>query len=98
MPFTNAYHGGSGEPFDLAGRIDAELRARIEDAVDYVCLGAMAQAREASGSPAPAAANERDRAEYMRRVREFLELLRGELSKKSWDLRGRRFIGVRWRN
>ena len=79
MPFTNAYHGGDREPADLGARIDAELRARIEDAVDFACLDVMVDARKTRDAPAPAAENVRDREEYTARVASFLEHLRREL-------------------
>lgn len=80
MPLTNAHHGGGErEPLDLAARIDAELRTRIEDAVDYACLDAMVKARQDRGAPAPEADNPRDREEYDRRVAEFLERVRAAL-------------------
>jgi hypothetical protein len=80
MPLGNAHHGAEGEPFDLARRIDGELRTRIEDAVDDACLSAMVKSREARGELPPAADNERDRQEYMARVAAFLELLRVEIT------------------
>lgn len=84
MPFTNAHHGEDAQRdgdarLDLAARIDAELRARLEDAVDYACLAAMVTAREARGAPAPVADDPRDRDEYTRRVQEFLERVRSLL-------------------
>jgi hypothetical protein len=84
MPFTNAHHGDDAHRegntrMDLAARIDAELRARIEDAVDYACLEAMVKSREARGAPAPAADDPRDRDEYVSRVRELLERVRTTL-------------------
>jgi hypothetical protein len=72
----NVHHSGDPEPLDLAARIDAELRARIEDAVDFVCLEAMVREREARGEPAPAPDDPRARAEYDRRVIAFLERVR----------------------
>jgi hypothetical protein len=76
-PFTNAYHGPDHrEPASLAARIDGELRARIEDAVDYACLDAMVHARRACDAPFPGADNPGDRAEFMARVETFLERLR----------------------
>jgi hypothetical protein len=80
MPLGNVHHGGEREPFDLAGRIDGELRARIEDAVDHACLAAMVKNREARGEAAPASDNPRDRQEYMARVSAFLEVLRVEIT------------------
>ncbi len=79
MPFANTHHGGEREPLDLGARIDAELRSRIEDAVDFACLDAMVQARAASGQRAPVADDPRDREEYTRRVRAFLERVRAVL-------------------
>lgn len=79
MPYTNAHHGGDREPLDLTARIDAELRTRIEDAVDYACLDAMVKARQDRGAPAPVADNARDRDEYNRRVTDFLEHMRAAL-------------------
>jgi hypothetical protein len=81
MPLTNTHHGddthrGDDARLDLAARIDAELRARIEDAVDYACLDAMVKARDASGAPAPVADDPADRDEYNRRVAALLERIR----------------------
>jgi hypothetical protein len=77
MPFTNAYHGPGGrEPRALGGRIEAELRARIEDAVDYACLDAMVRDRRARGAAPPVADAPADREEFQTRVRDFLERLR----------------------
>lgn len=90
MPYANAHHGDPAQPFDLAARIDAELRTRIEDAVDLVCLEAMVKARQAGGGPPPAADDPRDREEYHARVRAFLELLRTELAAALSDEQRRR--------
>jgi hypothetical protein len=84
MPLTNAHHGDDAHRsddarLDLAARIDAELRARIEDAVDYACLDAMVKAREASGAAAPVADDPGDRDEYNRRVSALLERIRTAL-------------------
>jgi hypothetical protein len=84
MPFTNVHHGDDAHReddarMDLAARIDAELRARIEDAVDYACLEAMVKSREARGVHAPVADDPADRDEYVWRVRELLERLRSAL-------------------
>ena len=86
MPFENAHHGDDaarGAPrVDLGARIDAELRARIEDAVDYACLNAMVRSRAARGARPPAADDPRDRAEYVERVTAFLEELRVALARR----------------
>ena len=89
MPFVNAHHGGA-EPFDLATRIDGELRTRIEDAVDFACLDAMVKARDAHGGAPPAADDPHDRVEYLARVTAFLDLLRQELTGRLTDEQRRR--------
>jgi hypothetical protein len=81
VPLSNAHHGGRREPADLASRIEAELRSRIEDAVDMACLDAMVKARQAAGAPPPAVDSPRDREEYTARVRALLERLGAELTR-----------------
>ena len=54
-PFNTSLRRGAGEPHDLIARVEAEIRDRIGEAVDFVCLEAMVDARRASGLPAPAA-------------------------------------------
>ena len=76
MPLSNSHHDGAPERPDLAARIDSELRGRIEDAVDFVCLDAMVREREALGEPGPTPDDPRARAEYDRRVAAFLERVR----------------------
>jgi len=66
----------AGEPRDLSARIEAELRERIEEAVDFACLDALVAGRRARGLPAPVADSARDREEFTRSVRAFLERLR----------------------
>lgn len=65
---------------DLDARIEFEVRERLEEAVDYVCLDALVRARRARGLPPPAADNPDDRRAYTANVLAFLELLRRELS------------------
>ena len=74
-PFNTALRRGSGEPRDLIVRVDAEVRDRIGEAVDFVCLEAMVQSRRAGGLPAPVADNASDRAEFDGRVETFLSRL-----------------------
>lgn len=81
MPLSNVHHGddahrGDDARLDLAARIDAELRARIEDAIDYACLDAMVTARAERGAPAPVADDPGDRDEYNHRVSALLEHIR----------------------
>ena len=74
-PFNTALRRGAGEPHDLIARVEAGVRDRIGEAVDFVCLESMVHARRASGLPAPAADSTSDRAEFDRRVETFLARL-----------------------
>jgi len=78
--FSTSLRRDPGQPADLAARIDAQLRERLEEAVDFVCLEAMVARRRARGLPAPAADSERDREEFTGFVRAFLEHLRASLA------------------
>jgi hypothetical protein len=64
---------------DLDTRIEMEIRERLEEAIDFVCLEALVNARRATGRPAPVADNADDRAEYQAHVGAFLRLLAAEL-------------------
>ena len=64
---------------DLATRIEHEVRERLEEAIDFVCLEALVDARRASGGPVPVADSAADRAEYQKHVGAFLRLLTAEL-------------------
>lgn len=85
---------GHGGPADLRTRLDAELRERIEDAVDFVCLDALVQSRRARGLPAPAADSPSDREEFARSVREFLERLGAEIPHGLSDEQRRKLAGA----
>lgn len=65
---------------DLGTRIDMEVRERLEEAVDFVCLEALVQARRQRGLPPPAADNTADRRDYLANVAAFLTLLQRELT------------------
>jgi hypothetical protein len=65
---------------DLGTRIELEVRERLEEAVDYVCLEALVQGRRARGLPAPVADNAADRREYTEHVHTFLQYLERELT------------------
>ena len=75
MPFRHA-----DRSHDLGTRIEMELRERLEEAVDYVCLEALVQTRRARGLPAPAADNAADRRAYTRHVLAFLTQLERDLT------------------
>jgi len=65
---------------DLRTRIDYEVRERLEEAIDFVCLEALVNARKAGGLPAPAADSDTDRAEYAGHVLGFLLVLDAHLT------------------
>lgn len=64
---------------DLDTRIEFEVRERLEEAIDFVCLEALVITRRTAGRPAPVADNADDRAEYQAHVGAFLRLLAAEL-------------------
>ena len=64
---------------DLATRIEYEVRERLEEAIDFVCLEALVKSRRDAGGPAPAADNPADRAQYEAHVSRFLRLLDSEV-------------------
>ena len=65
---------------DLGTRIEIEVRERLEEAVDYVCLEALVRARRAQNLPPPAADSAGDRRQYTEHVHAFLTLLERELT------------------
>jgi hypothetical protein len=75
MPFR---HADRSHP--LGVRIEMEVRERLEEAVDYVCLEALVQARRARGLRAPVADNAADRREYTQHVLAFLRQLERDLT------------------
>jgi len=74
MPFRHA-----DRSHDLGTRIEHEVRERLEEAIDFVCLEALVNARRASGAAAPVADNAGDRAAYQCHVSAFLRRLATEL-------------------
>jgi len=64
---------------DLRTRIDYEVRERLEEAIDFVCLEALVSARKAQGLAAPVAESDADRKEYTAHVLAFLRFLDAEL-------------------
>ena len=65
---------------DLLSLVDAEVRERIEEAVDFVSLDVIVQNRHARGLPPPVADNARDREEFEAGVTAFLERLAADLT------------------
>jgi hypothetical protein len=74
MPFRHP-----NRSHDLAARIAHEVRERLEEAIDFVCLDALVRARQARGLPAPVADSAADRTEYAQHVLAFLRLLDAEV-------------------
>jgi len=70
-----------GQIRDLLSLVDAEVRERIEEAVDFVSLDVIVQNRRARGLRAPAADNADDRREFEAGVTAFLERLTTDLTK-----------------
>jgi hypothetical protein len=74
--FGTSLRRDPNQPADLNARIDAQLRERLEEAVDFVCLEALVKRRQALSLPPPIADNTRDREEFTQSVHTFLaELL-----------------------
>jgi hypothetical protein len=65
---------------DLSTRIEFEVRERLEEALDYVCLDALVRDRKARGLPPPAADNPADRRAYGDNVLALLDRLSRELA------------------
>jgi hypothetical protein len=73
MPFRDPAAG------DLATRISAGIRQRIEEAVEAACLDILVNVRRSRGQLSPAAGSERDRAEFDQLVRQLLVRLEAGL-------------------
>jgi hypothetical protein len=65
---------------DLDTRIEMEVRERLEEAVDYVCLEALVRARRAAGLPPPAADSAADKRAYTDNVLSLLRRLHREVA------------------
>src|SRR5215471_17231540 len=70
--FGTSLRRDPSQPADLNARIEAQLRERLEEAVDFVRLEALVKRRQALSLPAPSADNTRDREEFTRSVHTFL--------------------------
>jgi len=69
-----------GQTRDLLSLVDAEVRERIEEAVDFVSLDVIVQHRRGRGLPPPAAESADDRREFEAGVIAFLERLTADLT------------------
>ena len=74
-PFRGAFRHQHGEPQGLRERIDAQLRERIDEAVEMAALELMVEARKRQHKPPPEESNSRDRAEFHATAKEVLEHL-----------------------
>ena len=73
--FGTSLRRDPNQPADLNARIEAQLRERLEEAVDFVCLDALVKRRRALALPPPVADNPRDREEFTQSVHAFLAAL-----------------------
>lgn len=74
-PFRGAFPHQHGDPQSLRERIDAQLRERIEEAVEMAALEVMVEARKRHQRAAPEESNAHDRAEFHATAEELLEYL-----------------------
>ena len=77
--FGTSLRRDPNQPADLSTRIDEQLRERLEEAVDFVCLGALVERRRALALPAPRADSTHDREEFTQSVRVFLAELQSAI-------------------
>jgi len=74
--FGTSLRRNANDPRGLLERIDAQVRERVEEAVDFACLDLLVQLRRQHGRALPEEQNEKDRQEFRGLVREFLAYLR----------------------
>jgi hypothetical protein len=74
-PFRGAFRHQHGEPQSLRERIDAQLRERIEEAVEMAALELMVETRRRQQKAAPEENNRSDRAEFHATADEVLQHL-----------------------
>ena len=73
------------DPRGLLERIEAQLKERLEEAVDFFCLDLMVELRRRHGRPLPTEKSREDRAEFEALALEFLEFLTRELLSRLED-------------
>jgi hypothetical protein len=74
-PFPGAFRHQHGDPQSLRERIDAQLRERIEEAVEMAGLSLMVERRKREQRPLPQEDNTRDREEFRAMAEDLLEHL-----------------------
>jgi len=88
-PLRGAFPHQHGDPRGLIERIEAQLRDRIEEAVEMAALKLMVDARAQAGRPAPESTSATDRTEFEASSRALLLRLRERLlADLPADLRG----------
>jgi hypothetical protein len=75
-PFPTSFRRNPEDPRGLLERIEAQLRERLEEAVDLFCLDLLVKLRQAGNRSLPEKTSDEDRQEFQRLVREFLAFLR----------------------
>jgi len=76
--FATSLRRDPDDPRGLLERIDAQVRERVEEALDFFLLDLLVQLRRARGRRAPVEGNSRDRREFEGLAREFLLALEAE--------------------
>ena len=76
-PFRGAFPHQHGDPRSLVERITAQLRERIQEAIELAGLELMVELRRRHGRPAPETSSAADRAEFADTARDLLDHLRG---------------------
>lgn len=74
-PFGGAFRHQHGDPRGLRERIQAQLRERIEEAVEMAAIRLLVELRQRQGRPAPETSREADRRQFEQIARELLEHL-----------------------
>jgi hypothetical protein len=79
-PFRGVFPHQHGDPRSLAERIHAQLRERLQEAVELAGLELMVELRRHNGRPAPETSSDADRREFEHTVRDLLAHLRDALA------------------
>jgi len=89
-PHKGAFPHQHGDARGLLERIEAQLRERIEEAIEMAALKLMVDTRAQTGRPAPESTSAADRTEFQGTARALLDRLRERfLADLSPDLRRR---------
>jgi hypothetical protein len=84
-PFPGAFPHQHHDPRGLLERIQAQVRERIEEAVEMAALELMVALREARGRPAPQTSSAKDREEFVAMAGELLTHLGGAFRRELPD-------------